>query len=436
MYFNFIPAIKYDTKPISYPFSESDYVVAKNFFKRYRLSDGSFSSAVFFKQYAVNDDYRIEQIAETVYGDPEYDWVIALVNNMMNPIYDLPMSENDLRKHIESSYDNPYYDIHHYEIISDEEQTEEFGKVLMPGGTWVDETFYNSEIKLVNDIFPDLNPSSENILITKNFVFDDPEKSPIIAESQYAYYADTSLPFVPVLREDGFRSSTQLVLGNAQFTTDTQYAITYPIDTTPYSTISLYCGKINSPLPGEQLQVGYVTEESTFEIIGTALTFVESDGVYNVDLTIPEEAKSLNTRFVFIVTRDGTPTPDIFAIQSFTLSGIYSKLIPLDFKYSKMNDDNYIIDGVEWVRVSGAWYRKIQTGFQYWDGTKVKEVPSNRLAKPVTIFEYEQDVNEKKREIFLLKPRYLRQFVDEFRKASLYQKSSDFVSNRLKKSGV
>ena len=31
MYFNFLPSIKYDVKPISYPFSESDYVVANNF---------------------------------------------------------------------------------------------------------------------------------------------------------------------------------------------------------------------------------------------------------------------------------------------------------------------------------------------------------------------------------------------------------------------
>ena len=30
MYFSFIPNIQYDSKPIQYPFSESDFVVAKN----------------------------------------------------------------------------------------------------------------------------------------------------------------------------------------------------------------------------------------------------------------------------------------------------------------------------------------------------------------------------------------------------------------------
>ena len=47
MYFSITPNILYDEKPISYPFSTSDRVVAKNFFRRYKLSDDIFSYAVF-----------------------------------------------------------------------------------------------------------------------------------------------------------------------------------------------------------------------------------------------------------------------------------------------------------------------------------------------------------------------------------------------------
>ena len=39
MYFNYIPDIEYDVKPVSYPFSTSDFVIAKNFFRRYKLND-------------------------------------------------------------------------------------------------------------------------------------------------------------------------------------------------------------------------------------------------------------------------------------------------------------------------------------------------------------------------------------------------------------
>ena len=46
MYFKLLPDIKYDQKPISYPFSESNFVVAKNFFRRFKINED-------FKQYAV-----------------------------------------------------------------------------------------------------------------------------------------------------------------------------------------------------------------------------------------------------------------------------------------------------------------------------------------------------------------------------------------------
>ena len=49
MYFNIVPNIAYDQKPISFPFSKSDYIVAKNFFRRYKLNDDIFSQAVYFK---------------------------------------------------------------------------------------------------------------------------------------------------------------------------------------------------------------------------------------------------------------------------------------------------------------------------------------------------------------------------------------------------
>jgi len=43
--------------------------------------------------------------------------------------------------------------------------------------------------------------------------------------------------------------------------------------------------------------------------------------------------------------------------------------------------------------------------------------------------------NEKKRQIYLLKPRYLTGFVDDFRKQNLYNKSGNYVNQQLKKTG-
>ena len=139
MYFSIVPNISYDEKPISYPFSESDFVTAKNFFRRYKINENVFSNAVYFSKYTITDGERPDTLADKAYGNPFYDWVILLTNNMVNAQYDWPMSNYEISKVIEAEYDTPYETIHHYE-------TYEIGKY--PAGLHVDETFYNGTHKL------------------------------------------------------------------------------------------------------------------------------------------------------------------------------------------------------------------------------------------------------------------------------------------------
>ena len=140
MYFSIIPNIQYDEKPISYPFSESDFVVAKNFFRRYKINEDVFSTAVLFKKYTITDGERPDQLADKAYGDPFYDWVILLTNNLVNAQYDWPKSNYEVYKIAESEYDDPYSEIHHYEV----------GETIAQytAGLHLDETFYNGQHKV------------------------------------------------------------------------------------------------------------------------------------------------------------------------------------------------------------------------------------------------------------------------------------------------
>ena len=139
MYFSLLSNIAYDEKPISYPFSESDFVTAKNFFRRYKLNDDVFSYAVFFQKYAIVDGERPDIVAEKAYGDPFYDWVILLTNNMVNAQYDWPMTNYELQKVLEEEFDDAYSEIHHYETIK-------IGQYA--AGLHVDETFFNGQHKV------------------------------------------------------------------------------------------------------------------------------------------------------------------------------------------------------------------------------------------------------------------------------------------------
>ena len=139
MYFSIIPNVSYDEKPISYPFSESDFVVAKNFFRRYKINDDVFSNLLLFKKYTIQEGERPETLAQKAYGNVFYDWVILLTNNMVNAQYDWPLNNYELYKTLESEYDDPYSEIHHYETAT----IGQYG-----AGLHVDETFYNGQHKV------------------------------------------------------------------------------------------------------------------------------------------------------------------------------------------------------------------------------------------------------------------------------------------------
>ena len=117
MYFSIQPNILYDQKPIKYPFSQAEATVAKNFFRRYKISEDVEKYAVLFKPYTIKDGERPDMVAQKLYDNPFYDWVILLTNNLVNAQYDWPMTNYTLYKVLEKEYNDPYNEIHHYETI-------------------------------------------------------------------------------------------------------------------------------------------------------------------------------------------------------------------------------------------------------------------------------------------------------------------------------
>ena len=139
MYFRNIPNIGYDEKPIKYPFSSSDVKIAKNFFRRYKVNEDVFSLAVYFQKYGIMDGERPDTLADKAYGNPHYDWIILITNNMINAQYDWPLSSHEIYETLEKEYDDAFAEIHHYETIE---------IAQYKAGTIVDETFYNATHKL------------------------------------------------------------------------------------------------------------------------------------------------------------------------------------------------------------------------------------------------------------------------------------------------
>ena len=154
MYFSLIPDIEYDNKPISYPFSESDFVTTKNFFRRYKISDDIFGYATYYKKYSIQDDLNIETLANDYYGSPYYDWVIVLTNNYINPQFAFPVNSETVRKIAEEKYgeSEAYSGIHHYETIEKKsgQTLDGLDVIALEGGLTVDKKFYDSQFTYFN----------------------------------------------------------------------------------------------------------------------------------------------------------------------------------------------------------------------------------------------------------------------------------------------
>lgn len=155
MYFNLIPNIQYDVKPIGYPFTKSDFVVAKNFFRRYKINPDFFSYSVYYDKYAILEGETPSIVSNKYYDTPFYDWVVILTNNIINPLFNWPMSATALQRYCENKYGDPFATILHYE--TDEVKTEQYLRgdatgrrvyiTVQEAGLKVDEEFYNSPFR-------------------------------------------------------------------------------------------------------------------------------------------------------------------------------------------------------------------------------------------------------------------------------------------------
>jgi hypothetical protein len=153
MYFSIIPDIEYGKPPVRFPFSQIDYITAKNFFRRYKINEDIFSYSVYFKKYVITDSDRLDLLAEKTYGSPFYDWVIVLTNNMINTTFDWPKTEYELRQLTK----NPD-ETHHYETL---EIKNSEGKLVLQGGLTVDESFVNKPFVYVDKTFPSFITTSK-----------------------------------------------------------------------------------------------------------------------------------------------------------------------------------------------------------------------------------------------------------------------------------
>lgn len=135
MFFSLLPNLEYTQNRTKYRFTDQDFVVAKNIFKSIQI-DNSIYATNFFKEYLIRDSSRPDIIAEKVYKNANYDWILLLTNNVKNLQNDWPLSNAMFEALIQKKYENPFETKHWIT----KEVKNDIGEIVQPAGTIV---YYN-----------------------------------------------------------------------------------------------------------------------------------------------------------------------------------------------------------------------------------------------------------------------------------------------------
>lgn len=88
-------------------------IFIKDITRNIRFRRDILANITVYDEYDIQEGETPEHIAEKLYGNPEYHWIIMLANDRYDYKSDFPLSQYVLEKYINDNYNNPY-DIHHY----------------------------------------------------------------------------------------------------------------------------------------------------------------------------------------------------------------------------------------------------------------------------------------------------------------------------------
>ena len=111
-----------------------------------------------------------ENIAYDFYGSCDYVWVILALNNVIHPINDWLLTDEELREFIENKYDKDMYEAHHYEkdgILYTPSRIKNDQELLIPNGAkkvtnYEYEVERNESKRRIKILYPELLSTMEH----------------------------------------------------------------------------------------------------------------------------------------------------------------------------------------------------------------------------------------------------------------------------------
>ena len=136
-YFRELPNLRYPSF-LSEKTSSLDYVEVKNLFRRVKLRDDLQNSFTVFDRYEIPEGARPEIVAEELYGNPEFDWIVLTVAGILNVRNQWPLNNRDLYNYCLDKYGESLNSVKFFETT---EVKDSSGRMILPKGKVVDSNF-------------------------------------------------------------------------------------------------------------------------------------------------------------------------------------------------------------------------------------------------------------------------------------------------------
>ena len=91
-YFKDFPKVEYQGK------------IARSLLARPKIKDQILGNPNAFYDYVITDDLRPDQVAYLYYDDPQLVWLIFLANNIIDPYYEWPLTQQMFESFLISKY--------------------------------------------------------------------------------------------------------------------------------------------------------------------------------------------------------------------------------------------------------------------------------------------------------------------------------------------
>ena len=178
-FFVHYPQISYDisgTKP-------AKVKTVINLMERAKIKNVVLDDIIRYFPYSIKENQRPDHVSDEVYGDVKYTWLIFLINDMTDPIYDWPLGTREFGSYIRAKYGTLLIaksTIHHYEqIIRTRVEATGTTEAIPEARIEIDETTYDTlaaaakEIKYCYNWEVDRNEAKRDIkLIDSLYVAD------------------------------------------------------------------------------------------------------------------------------------------------------------------------------------------------------------------------------------------------------------------------